>query len=160
VPGSPCVIDYTHQFRFAVPPAELWAAIENTDRFEGWWGWLHDFRLEGPGLASGSVLRGVVAPPVPYRMALSVVLSDCRRPHRIDADVHGDLEGVAHLVLDPDGKGTQASVSWRIEMMQRPMRMAARYARPVLCWGHDRVVDVTVASFRRHLESARTGDAA
>jgi hypothetical protein len=74
--------------------------------------------------------------------------------------VHGDLEGVAHLVLDPDGKGTQASVSWRIEMMQRPMRMAARYARPVLCWGHDRVVDVTVASFRRHLESAGTGDAA
>jgi carbon monoxide dehydrogenase subunit G len=154
VAGSPCVIDYTHQFRFAVPPAELWAAIENTDRFEGWWGWLHDFRLEGPGLAPGSVLSGVVAPPLPYRMALRVVLGDCRRPHRIDAEVHGDLEGQARLLLEVDGTGTRASVSWRIEMMQPAMRLAARCAPPLLRWGHDRVVEMTVASFRRHVGSA------
>jgi carbon monoxide dehydrogenase subunit G len=157
VASSPCVIDYTHQFRFAVPPAELWATIENTDRFEGWWGWLHDFQVEGPGLVPGSVLRGVVAPPLPYRMALRVVLANCRRPHRIDAEVHGDLEGVARLVLEPDGTGTHACVSWRIEMTQPAMRVAAGLARPLLRWGHDRVVDVTVASFRRHIESARTG---
>jgi hypothetical protein len=36
-------------------------------------------------------------------------------------------------------------------MMQRPMRVAARVASPVLRWGHDRVVDATVAGFRRHL---------
>jgi carbon monoxide dehydrogenase subunit G len=157
VAASSCVIDYSHQFRFPVPPAELWAAIEDTDRFEGWWGWLHDLQVEGPGLTPGSVLRGVVAPPLPYRMALRVVLGECRRPHRISAEVHGDLEGVARLILDPDGPGTVASVSWRIEMMQPPMRAAARFAHPLLRWGHDRVVEVTVASFRRHLASANTG---
>jgi hypothetical protein len=35
--------------------------------------------------------------------------------------------------------------------MQRPMRIAARIAKPVLRWGHDRVVDATVDSFRRQL---------
>jgi hypothetical protein len=130
------------------------------DRFEGWWGWLHDFRLEGPGLASGSVLRGVVAPPLPYRMAVRVVLGECRAPRRIEAEVHGDLEGEARLVLAPDGTGTRASVSWRIEMMQPVMRVAARCAHPLLRWGHDRVVDVTVASFRRHIEPASVGDGA
>ncbi len=37
-------------------------------------------------------------------------------------------------------------------MMQRPMRLADRVAHPLLQWGHDRVVDVTVTGFRRHLE--------
>ena len=39
-------------------------------------------------------------------------------------------------------------------MMQRPMRLASRVARPLLQWGHDRVVELTVAGFRRRLESA------
>jgi hypothetical protein len=37
-------------------------------------------------------------------------------------------------------------------MMQRPMRIAARVAHPILCWGHDRVVEATVQSFSRVLE--------
>jgi hypothetical protein len=36
-------------------------------------------------------------------------------------------------------------------MMQRPMRLAARVAYPLLRWGHDRVVEATVAGFRRQL---------
>jgi hypothetical protein len=31
------------------------------------------------------------------------------------------------------------------------MRVASRVAHPLLQWGHDRVVDVTVARFRRFL---------
>jgi len=42
-------------------------------------------------------------------------------------------------------------VTWSIEMMQRPMRMAARLAHPLMRWGHDRVVETTVAGYRRHL---------
>jgi len=41
--------------------------------------------------------------------------------------------------------------------MQRPMRVAARVAYPVLRWGHDRVVDATVAGFRRHLGDPALG---
>jgi hypothetical protein len=44
-------------------------------------------------------------------------------------------------------------------MKQRPMRLAARLASPLLRWGHDRVVEATVASFRRNLgrETERSG---
>jgi hypothetical protein len=38
-------------------------------------------------------------------------------------------------------------------MMQRPMRMASRFAHPLLQWGHDAVVALTVAGFRRRLDS-------
>lgn len=155
--GSPYVVEYEGRFSLPAPPDEIWTAVERFDRFESWWGWLGELRVEGPGLVAGSVLHGVVAPPLPYRMRLRVVLLDCDPPRRIDASVEGDLVGHARIVLDPEGAGTRASVAWTIEMMQRPMRMAARVASPLLRWGHDRVVDATVAGFRRHLRSRPGG---
>lgn len=155
---SPYVIDYRGTFDFDLPPEAMWAALEHSERFEGWWGWLHEFRLDGGALASGSVLNGVVSPPVPYEMRIRVLLDHCTRPERIDASVHGDLEGTAHLLFTPQGPGTRADVAWTVEMKQRPMRIAARLASPLLRWGHDRVVEITVAGFRRNLvASASSG---
>jgi len=67
------------------------------------------------------------------------------------------VEGTAHILLSPRGTGTRADVAWTVEMRQRSMRMAARLASPLLRWGHDRVVEATVVSFRRHLERSRAG---
>ena len=153
------MINYQGTFRFPVAPGVVWDAIERTDDFERWWGWLGEFRFDGAGLVSGSVLTGVVSPPLPYRMRVRVELEECEKPRSIEAAVPGDLEGHASMRLSPgpapdDGGGPSSivSVRWTIEMMQRPMRMAARVAYPLLCWGHDRVVDATVFSFRRQLQ--------
>jgi hypothetical protein len=37
-------------------------------------------------------------------------------------------------------------------MMPRAMRVAARLGSPLLRWGHDRVVEMTVARFRSQLD--------
>lgn len=153
--SSPYAIEYGGTFSLPIPPDEVWSGIERLDLFETWWSWLKDFRVEGPGLEAGTVLRGVVVPPVPYRMGVRVALLECVRPRRIEAAVQGDLEGRAQLVLEPDGDGTRADVTWTIEMMQRPMRVAARLAPRMLRWGHDRVVESTVASFRSRLREVR-----
>jgi hypothetical protein len=152
VAASPYVIEYRGHFSFPVPPEEVWSAIKQVDRFEGWWGWLRDLRVEGPALETGSVMTGVVAPPLPYRMGVRVALVNCIPFRRIDASVQGDIQGQARIVLEPVAKGTLANAEWTIEMRQRPMRAAARIAAPVLRWGHDRVVEATVVSFRRHLQ--------
>ncbi len=153
MPTPPTVIDYRQRFFLAAPPAAVWEALSEPRRFEAWWGWLGEFSVDGDGLVDGAVLSGLVSPPVPYRMRVTVRLERCERPRRIDAVVAGDLEGSAFLELRPDGDGTSAEVAWRIEMMQRSMRLAARVAAPLLRWGHDRVVEMTVAGFRRHLRS-------
>jgi len=150
--ASSPVIGYRREFHFPEPPEAVWAAVGEVDRFEEWWLWLHEFRLDGPGLVDGAVLHGVVAPPLPYRMRIEVELVNCDRPRRVDALIRGDLEGHGGLRLDPDGSGTRAEVAWEIEMMQRPMRIASRFALPMLRWGHDRVVEMTVAGFRRRME--------
>ena len=147
-------MSYTGRFRFPVSPLELWAAMARVDQFERWWNWLTDLRLEGGPLQTGSVLRGTVAPPVPYRMRVAVELERCLPGQLIDANVSGDLDGTASLCLQPeesDPRGTVASVAWSLEMKQLPMRVAARFAYPLLKWGHDCVVEATVAGFRSQL---------
>jgi uncharacterized protein YndB with AHSA1/START domain len=148
------LITYRGQFEFDHhSPDELWRAMEEVDQFETWWSWLEEFKLEGDSLSRGSVLHGVVAPPVPYRMRIWVEIADSQPPHRIDAVVHGDLEGVATLEICDSCEGSRVVVAWTVEMMQRPMRIASRFAHPLLQWGHDVVVASTVAGFRRRLES-------
>ena len=149
-------MDYAGRFTFPVAPLELWAAIERIDQFERWWNWLRELELDGDGLCPGSVLRGTVAPPVPYRMRVAVEIDRCLPGRLIDAEVTGDLAGGASLRLEPDGpqgQGTIAEVEWSLEMKQLPMRVAARFAYPLLRWGHDRVVETTVAGFRRQRAS-------
>jgi hypothetical protein len=147
-------MDYTGRFTFPVAPLELWSAIERIDQFERWWSWLGDVHLDGDGLQAGTILRGTVAPPVPYRMRVAVQLDRCLPGQLIDAEVSGDLAGGATLRLrpeGPDGHATVAQVAWSLEMKQLPMRVAARIAYPILRWGHDRVVEATVQGFRRQL---------
>jgi carbon monoxide dehydrogenase subunit G len=148
------VFDYRREFAFSLSPAELWQGIERVDQFERWWPWLQEFHMEGSTLAAGSVLSGVVAPPLPYRMRIRVELTRCEPPVAIDAIVTGDLEGEARLRVRPEGTRSLVEVAWTVEMMQRPMRLASRFGRPLLQWGHDRVVEITVGGFRRRLESS------
>ncbi len=146
------MFEYRGTFDFDLSPEEMWDALEHTERFEAWWGWLREFRLEGNRLAPGSVLHGLVSPPVPYQMKVQVLIDEAVRPSLVVATVHGDLQGTARLQLGAEGGGTRVEARWSIEMMQRPMRVAARVARPLLRWGHDRVVEATVAGFRSHVE--------
>ena len=143
---------YQREYAFGLTPDQLWDRMAEVDQFEGWWPWLSEFRLDGDGLSEGSVLRGVVTPPLPYRMRIEVELGRCDRPRDIDATVRGDLTGEARLRIRPEGDGSRVGVAWTIEMRQPVMRLAARFGRPVLQWGHDRVVEVTVAGFRRRIE--------
>ena len=145
---------FTHcgEYAFDLTPDRLWEQMEELDQFERWWPWLTEFRLEGDGLEEGAVLRGVVTPPLPYRMRLAVVLGRCDRPAAIDATVGGDLTGEARLRIRRDGAGCLVDMAWTVEAHQPVMRAAARLGRPVLQWGHDRVVEVTVAGFRRRMQ--------
>jgi carbon monoxide dehydrogenase subunit G len=149
------IIEHRRTYEFATPPETFWETLQNVEEFPTWWSWLEEFHLEGGTLQAGSVLKGVVAPPLPYRMRIQVEIVRCEPAVRIDALIHGDLEGTGRLEMRPDEVGTRAEVEWSVEMMQRPMRLASRAAHPLLQWGHDRVVEITVAGFRRRLNAIR-----
>ena len=148
---DPTVVEYHESFIFAVRPEVIWNRLAHPEQFGMWFRWLSETYLEGPGLVPGAVLRGVVAPPLPYRLRLSVWMRHVEPPTLLEADVEGDLRGPASFVFDPLDVGSRVSVDWRLEMRQPALRLAARLSPPILRWGHDRVVDWTVSSFRHHL---------
>jgi hypothetical protein len=142
-------VEYQEGFWFPATPDQLWVMAGRFDQFESWWGWLRDFSAEQDGLVADNVLHGTIIPPVPYRLRLDVRLERCHRPLLIDATVNGDLSGRAVLRLQDADDGTRVAVAWSLEMRSVPLRVAARVAYPLLRWGHDRVVEMAVAGFRR-----------
>lgn len=128
--------------------------MEEFDQYESWWPWLTGFWIEGSGLWTGSILHGSVTPPLPYRMQLRVELVECERPNAITAALSGDLIGNASLRLLPEVGGTFAEVAWTVEMRQPAMRLASRFGHPILQWGHDQVVEMTVGGFRRRIQAS------
>jgi hypothetical protein len=151
VVGHAPVIEYDGTFVFPVSVARVWQMMSRFALFPSWWGWLREFSVEGDDLVRGTVLHGVVVPPLPYRMRLDVALDECVPRDHVAAFVHGDLEGVAKLTFDGDDSEALVHATWTIEMMQPPMRMAAKFAHPLLQWGHDSVVEATVDGFRRRV---------
>lgn len=148
------VISYRGAFQFDLEPDQLWERIEEFDQFEHWWPWLTDLEIEGTGLARGTVLHGVVTPPLPYRMEVAVEVTDAEPARMIDAVIGGDVDGEAQFRFRPDNGKTWAEVVWAVEMKQPVMRLADRLTHPLLQWGHDRVVEITVAGFRSKIESS------
>ncbi|HUY85864.1 MAG TPA: hypothetical protein VMU77_02015, partial [Acidimicrobiales bacterium] len=89
------VIQYQGSFDFDITPATLWSLIEHGEQFESWWPWLEEFSLEEGTLQPGAHLRGVVVPPLPYRMGVEIEVQRCLPEEAIDATVSGDLVGTA-----------------------------------------------------------------
>jgi uncharacterized protein YndB with AHSA1/START domain len=147
VPDPMHVLHLDRRYHFAAAPDEVWAHMERTEQFPDWWRWLREFETGGGGLATGGMLRGLVVPPIPYRFRVSIHLEDVVPAVAIRASLADDLSGPAELRLEPRGTGTDLTIRWEVEMRKPAMRSAARFARPLLVWGHDQVIDVTLRRF-------------
>jgi len=145
------VITYRREFHFDLSPEVLWERIQEFDQFEGWWPWLTGLQVEGDGLVAGTILHGAVTPPLPYRMKIRIEIVEVDPTRSISGVISGDLIGDARIRFRPEDANTCVEVAWTIEMQQPAMRLAARVTGPLMQWGHDRVVDITVAGFRRRI---------
>ena len=122
----------------AVSPEELWSAVVRVDQMPVWWPWLEDFR-SGP-VEAGESATFTVRAPLPYRLRFEVTLDEVVASRRLAVSVAGDLAGWARLDVEPDELGCRAAVSWLLRPQRRLIVVASRLARPLLAWGHDRIV--------------------
>ena len=137
------------RWEFAVPPGVLWDACTRIDRFQSWWPWLRV--LETDGLVAGTTARCVVRAPLPYSLRFDVAVLEVVPERLVDTRVSGDLEGPARLEVRPHGAGSEARLLWEVDLVATPLRLASRLARPVMEWGHDRVIEMGLRQFRRAL---------
>ena len=137
------------RWTFPVPPGELWEAFSRTDRFREWWPWLQV--LEGGGLVEGTTARCVVRAPLLYSLRFDVAVLEVVPERLVSTRVSGDLRGPARLEVQDHTDGSEARLTWEVDLVAPPLRAASRVARPVMEWGHDRVVEIGLRQFRRAL---------
>ena len=151
--GSPYVVDYRGRFELPLPPDEAWRYLQRTDLYEGWWPWMRDLVVEGDGIAPGTSLRFRVVSPLPYRMKLSVEVEETTE-RSASASVSGDLDGTGSIAIVERGRGSVAELSWSVTIHQPQMRLAARFAGPLLRWGQTWAIQSALRGFIRHVTSS------
>jgi hypothetical protein len=138
---------FDRSWRFDVSLDELWSAIADTGAFPAIFSWLRDYEA-GP-LASGTVARFRVQPPLPYSLHLVVTVVDVVDRSLVRTRVDGDVRGSADLaVLGIDG-GSQARICWELELVRPSLVRVEPILRPVMVAGHDVVVSAGVRQFRK-----------
>jgi hypothetical protein len=137
-------VRHTGAFWFPIPVSDFWQLIEDFERYQERWPWLETFTADQDGLVAGNVLRATILPPVPLRIRIQVRFHSCQRLASTEASITGDLCGHASLSFDEHGGGTRVRADWTLAAASAPVRVLMRVARPLVAWGHDRVVDLAV----------------
>jgi uncharacterized protein YndB with AHSA1/START domain len=150
----PAPFRFDRRFEFAASPAELWAIVQETDRYPQWWSWLRSF--DSAGLEPGTVARCMIRAPLAYSLQITVEVDDVVPGERVQARVHGDLAGPASFELEPRGHGSCVRLRWELELRDRVLRPMATVARPAMVWAHDRVIEMGLREFERRALDGRS----
>lgn len=142
---SGATVHYTGAFWFPFPVDDFWQLIEDFDQYQERSPWLETFTADQDGLVAGNVLRATILPPVPLRLRIQVRFHSCQRLSFTDASITGDMRGHASLSFDEKRGGTRVRADWTLEPVSNAVRVATRLARPLVGWGHDRVVAMAVS---------------
>jgi len=133
------------RFRFDATPAALWAALGSVEEYPRWWPWLR--RFDARALAPGEEWRCTVKPPLPYVVRFTITFDELEPERRIEATVTGDIDGPAHLVIEPDGDGSAVTLISSLRPTNAVLRAAAIVGRPLVSYGHDWVLDIGAGQF-------------
>ena len=129
--------------RIDAPPEQIWAALQQVERYQAWWPWLRSF--EASGLVTGDCWSCTVQPPLPYRVRFTIELQDVTAQTSVTAMVDGDVSGPARIELVPDGSHTVLMLSAELQAVQARLKFLERWAHPVARFGHDRIIDGALA---------------
>ena len=133
------------------PPAQVWAALEQVDRYQAWWPWLRSF--DARTLSAGDTWSCTVQPPLPYRVRFTIELGAVSHRRPVQATVAGDVAGAARIDLEPHPAGTVLALSADLHAASRWLRLVERWAPPVARFGHDRIIDRAMSELAARVSS-------
>jgi hypothetical protein len=148
---------FDRRWTFPVTPDDLWLVLERTDHYVTWWSWLREF--DADGLRAGTRARCTIQSPLPYAIHCDIAVLAVEPAAAVVTEIGGDLRGPARLDIAAHPEGSQARLSWSLEIGNPVLAGLARLGRPVMAWAHDVVVAVGVDQFRRRALGPGRGDA-
>jgi uncharacterized protein YndB with AHSA1/START domain len=120
----------------------VWEAIFDQRSWPSWWRGVKDVVELDPGDADGvgSHSRLTWRSKLPYDLVFEARTRTVVRPHLIEADASGELEGVGRWRLFEQDGVTAALYEWNVHTTKRWMNLLAPLARPLFKVNHDWVM--------------------
>ena len=138
-----CMADYTFLTTWCLdaPIEAVWDAIYDSERWPDWWKGVEKVVELEPGDADGvgSVSRYTWKSRLPYRLEFDMSTTRVERPHLIEGEAVGELQGTGRWRLF-DGDGTAVVYEWSVRTTEPWMNVLAPLARPLFAWNHDVVM--------------------
>ena len=148
------VFKHNRTFLIEAPIERVWATTRSLAQLESWWAWLRDLHVSDEEVNEGTHFEFAVVSPLPYRLEIAATATEVIEPRLIRADITGDLRGPAEVELTAVAGGTEVALRWEVELISRPLRVAALASKPLMVWGQDWAVRIAVAGARRNIEHA------
>jgi hypothetical protein len=125
-----------------VPIDSVYDAIHATTAYPSWWKGVEKVeRLEeGDADGVGGLDRYVWKSKLPYRLEFRSRTTRAERPHLMEGEAFGELDGQGCWRLWENPAGVCITYEWNIQTTQAWMNVLAPVARPVFAWNHDYVM--------------------
>jgi hypothetical protein len=146
---------FVSTWRLQAPIERVWEEIFHSERWPGWWKYVHRVDQLDPGDADGLGKRQhlVFTTRLPYRLGFDVQVRHLQPPTTLEAVATGELDGVGRWTLTPDDGGTLVRYDWEVRTTRWWMNLAAPVARPVFTWNHDALMREAAESLARRLDA-------
>ena len=124
------------------PVGPVFDAIHDTNRWPRWWkGVTRVTELEaggedGTGRAFAIAWRSFL----PYDLEFQTTVTRVDRPHLMEGEARGELEGQGRWRLFEHGGVTAVLYEWNVATTKAWMNRVAPVARPVFAWNHNWVM--------------------
>ncbi len=124
------------------PRERVWEAIWDAERWPEWWrGAERVVELE-PGAEDGlgKLSRYTWRSKLPYELEFDMRTMRVERPHLLEGEAFGELQGIGRWRLFEEAGATAAVYEWNVATNKRWMNALAPLLRPAFAWNHDWVM--------------------
>jgi len=123
------------------PIARVFDVLHDSKDYPSWWKGVQSVEVleAGDEAGVGELDRFSWRSVLPYTLEFDVRVMRVERPHLIEGNATGELEGVGTWRLF-EGLGTAVVYDWRVRTTQAWMNVLGPVARPAFSWNHDLVM--------------------
>ncbi|MEA2355795.1 MAG: hypothetical protein QOD61_1924 [Solirubrobacteraceae bacterium] len=123
------------------PLEQVWDVLNETESYPEWWKGVQAVELlrDGDDQGVGQVSRFSWRSVLPYTLRFDMRVTRVERPHLIEGQATGELEGRGIWRLY-EGNGTAVVYDWQVRTTQAWMNLLGPVARPAFAWNHDLVM--------------------
>jgi uncharacterized protein YndB with AHSA1/START domain len=127
---------------FDAPRDRVWEVIYDGARWPEWWRGVLRTEILEPGGESGegALWRSSWRSVLPYTLDFDFRVETVERPTLLAGRASGDIVGTGTWRLYESALGTASTWEWHVAPSRTWLHPAARLARPIVTWDHDRLM--------------------